>query len=224
MSAVLERSEVSMLHGERSDVLKALKKSHAEKLLVVQADHFQATDFELFAGNISHLALAMRELFTEEFDQKLMTQMVETLARGPVAKPHLLREAAMEVSARKAILNSGDWLTAAQVSELAGFSSSNPSAQPNKWKSQGQIFAIKHNGLDYYPGFALNADAGYRPLKAMAKIIAIFSGEKDGWGMAFWFQSDNSYLGGLKPQDLLASKPDSVVDAALDEVEEVAHG
>lgn len=224
MNAVIENSEVSMLSGERGDVLKALKKSQAEKLLVVQVDHFQPKEFEHFADNIGQLAMSLREYFTEEFSQKKMQELVENFAPSQVAKPHLLREAVMESRARKAVLNSGDWLTAAQVAELAGFSPRNPSAQPNKWKSQGQIFAISHKGTDYYPGFALNPDTDYRPYKMMAKIIAVFSGAKHGWGMAYWFQSANSFLGGQKPQDLLARKPERVLDAAYDALEEVAHG
>ncbi|AJY52406.1 hypothetical protein KO116_03941 [Halomonas sp. KO116] len=42
--------------------------------------------------------------------------------------------------------------------------------------------------------------------------------------MAFWFQSANSYLGGLKPQNLIVTDPDLVIDAALDEVQEILHG
>lgn len=224
MSAVMEKCEVSMLSGERGDVLKALKKSHAEKLLVVQVDNFQPKEFEHFAGNIGQLAMSMREYFTEEFNQKKMQALVETFAPSQVAQPHLLREAVMETRARKAVLSSGDWLTAAQVAELAGFSPRNPSAQPNKWKSQGQIFVISNKGVDYYPGFALDPDAEYRPYKMMAKIIAIFSGAKHGWGLAFWFQSANSFLGGQKPQDLIASDPERVIEAAYDALEEVVHG
>ncbi|MGY3505077.1 hypothetical protein [Bradyrhizobium sp. USDA 4471] len=41
--------------------------------------------------------------------------------------------------ARKRVLETGDWMTAAQVAKIAGFSASNPSAQPNKWKKDGQI-------------------------------------------------------------------------------------
>ncbi len=42
--------------------------------------------------------------------------------------------------------------------------------------------------------------------------------------MAYWFRSDNSFLGGKRPQDLLASGPDRVIEAAMDEVQEIAHG
>lgn len=130
----------------------------------------------------------------------------------------------MLVQARKAVLESGDWLTAAEVAQLAGLSSRNPSAQPNKWKKRGLIFAIPHNGVDYFPGYGLDRDAGFRPLKAMAKVIMAFSGRKDGWGMAYWFRSDNSFLGGKRPQDLLATAPERVIAAAQDEAQEIAHG
>lgn len=122
------------------------------------------------------------------------------------------------------MIESGHWATAADISKLAGYSLSNPSAQPNRWKKQAAIFAIKFNGTDYYPTFALDKDADYRPYKAMADIIAIFKGHKSEWGMAFWFQSVNSYLGGKRPQDLLASEPERVIEAALDEIQGVLHG
>ncbi|MGP9579955.1 hypothetical protein ACT3TQ_05900 [Halomonas sp. AOP12-C2-37] len=98
------------------------------------------------------------------------------------------------------------------------------SVHPAQWKQQGDIFTINDHGTDYYPAFGLEKDAGYRPYRVMSKIIDIFKEDKDGWGMAFWFQSINSYLGGLRPQDLIATDPDLVIDAALDEVRGVTHG
>lgn len=151
-------------------------------------------------------------------------RLAEVLVPRTPLSPRLLKEAAMLVQARKAVLESGDWLTAAEVAQLAGQSTRNPSAQPNTWKKQGQIFAITHNRVDYFPGYGLDREAGLRPLKAMAKVIEIFAGHKDGWGMAYWFRSDNSLLGGKRPQGLLAIDPDRVIEAALDEVQGIAHG
>lgn len=130
----------------------------------------------------------------------------------------------MLVQARKAVLESGDWLTSADIAQVAQLSNRNPSAQPNKWKKQGQIFAISHGGVDYFPGYGLDPDVGYRPLKALAKVIQAFGAHKDGWGMAYWFRSDNSFLGGQRPQDLLASAPDRVIAAAQDEIQGIVHG
>ena len=138
--------------------------------------------------------------------------------------PRLLKEAGMLVAARKAVLASDDWLNAAELAQLAGLSPRNPSAQPNKWKKQGQIFAIHHNGVDYFPGYGLDPDNAFRPLKALAGILAVLAPHKDGWGMAYWFMSVNGFLGGQRPQDLLSTDPDCVLAAARDEVMGVLHG
>ncbi|WP_225920046.1 antitoxin Xre/MbcA/ParS toxin-binding domain-containing protein [Pseudomonas vanderleydeniana] len=130
----------------------------------------------------------------------------------------------MLVQARRAVLKSGDWLTAAEVALLVGLNTRYPSAQPNKWKQQGLIFAISHRGVDYFPGYGLDPDADFLPAQALAKIIEVFAGHKDCWGMASWLHSDNSMLGGKRPQELLTSAPDRVIAAALDEVQEIAHG
>ena len=153
-----------------------------------------------------------------------MQRLAEALVPPAPASPRLLREAAMLVAARKAVLASGDWLSATELASLAGFSPRNPSAQPHKWTRQGQIFAIHHKGIDYFPGFGLDPDRGFRPLKALADVIGILAGHKDGWGMAYWFQSVNGFLGGKRPQDLLATDPDRVIAAARDEVLGVLHG
>ena len=139
-------------------------------------------------------------------------------------KPSSVREAEMEEKARRAVIKSGDWLTAAEISQLPGASSRHDSTQPVQWKQHGDIFTINVHGIDYYPAFGLEKDAGYRPYSVMSKIIEIFKDDKDGWGMAYWFQSVNSHLGGLRPQDLMATDPDLVTGAALDEDQGITHG
>lgn len=54
--------------------------------------------------------------------------------------------------------------------------------QPNKWKRQQQIFAIHHNGVDYFPGYGLDPGGDWRPCKALNSILEVFGDEKDGWG------------------------------------------
>ncbi len=130
----------------------------------------------------------------------------------------------MLAQARRAVLDSGDWLTAAQVVRLAGLSTRKPSAQPSEWKQQGQIFAIHHNGVDYFPGYGLDRDAGFTPIRVMARIIETFANRKDGWGMAYWFSSLNSFLGGQRPQDVLGTQPERVIEVCRDEIQEIAHG
>ena len=187
-------------------------------------DHIKPNVFEALAENFANLASSMYVVLQERQGLNSLERLAEVFVTRKPPSPRLLKEAAMLVQARKAVLESGDWLNAADIAQVAQLSTRNPSAQPNKWKKQGQIFAINHGGVDYFPGYGLDPDTSYRPLKALAKVIEIFEGYKDSWGMAYWFRSDNSFLGGKKPQDLLASVPDRVIDAALDEIQGIAHG
>ena len=66
---------------------------------------------------------------------------------------------------------------------------------------------------DYFPPYALDPSTDYRP----AQGLAAFLGRKDGWGLAYWFASVNSFIGGKRPQDLL-------IAAAQDDVAGVLHG
>lgn len=222
--SVTEQSGVSTLVGTPKEARASLSRSHADRVLVVSFDHIKPNVFEALAENFANVASSMYEVLQERQDLNSLERLAEVFVTRKPPSPRLLKEAAMLVQARKAVLESGDWLTAADIAQVAQLSTRNPSAQPNKWKKQGQIFAINHGGVDYFPGYGLDPDTSYRPLKALAKVIEIFEGHKDSWGMAYWFRSDNSFLGGQKPQDLLASVPDRVIDAALDEIQGIAHG
>ena len=129
----------------------------------------------------------------------------------------------MILEAKTAILNSGDFLPANEVAKLAGVSAVNPTLQPNKWKRDQDIFAIRHGREDYFPLYALNPD-DHQPRKQMAEILRIFGDAKDGWGLAFWFAALNSFLDDERPQDVLAVDPDRVIAAAKDEMAGVQHG
>jgi hypothetical protein len=146
-----------------------------------------------------------------------------TTADERTHEPNLiLREAAMQANARQAVLQSGDLVTAVQVAEAAGLSARRSSAQTTAWVKQGRLFAIRHDGVDYFPGYALDDD--YRPLEVVSEVVKAFETKKDGWGLAYWLHSDNSFLGGARPQDLLRDDPEGVVAAARDEAQEVANG
>lgn len=222
--SVTEPSGVSTLVGTPKEARASLSRSHADRVLVVSFEHIKPNVFEALAENFANVASSMYEVLQERQDLNSLERLAEVFVTRKPPSPRLLKEAAMLVQARKAVLESGDWLNAADIAQVAQLSTRNASAQPNKWKKQGQIFAINHGGVDYFPGYGLDPDTSYRPLKALAKVIEIFEGHKDSWGMAYWFRSDNSFLGGKKPQDLLASVPDRVIDAALDEIQGIAHG
>ncbi|WP_258953892.1 integrase [Yersinia similis] len=120
------------------------------------------------------------------------------------------------------ILADSVWLTARELSEKASFKSTNPSAGPNRWKSAGRIFALQLNGKDKYPEYAL--DEGFRPIPVVKQVISLLGEKKTPWGLAIWFGSENSWLGGKKPKDVLATMPMQVLRAAQAESEGGTHG
>lgn len=224
MSTIADHPGVSTLVGTPKEVQAHLGKSRADRVLAVAFDRISPEAFKALAENVSNVTSSMFDVLLERQDRGSLELLAEALVPRAPLPPRLLKEAAMLVRARKGVLESGDWLTAADIAQLAGLSTRNPSAQPNKWKKQGRIFAIRHGGVDYFPDYGLDRKSGFRPLKALAGIIEMFAEHKDGWGMAYWFRSDNSFLGGKRPQDLLASAPKRVIAAAMDEVQEIAHG
>ena len=218
-----ERLDVSIFVGTHQEVRNKLDQLPAKHLLVVSFDHVKESDPSVVIQAFVSMG-AMLSAVVERHDKEFMEQLAGLLVPRTPPSPRLLREAAMQIRARKAALESGDLVTASQIVELAGLSALNASAQPNKWKKLGQIFAVHHNGVDYFPGYGLDPETGFRPLKVLATVIKAFEGIKDGWGLAYWFSSDNSFLGGKRPQDVLKFNSERVIAAAIDEVEEVADG
>ena len=226
MSATLDHPEqigIAAITGSPEEVRRQLDGVDAGQVVAFTVPHGVSRETNAIVGTFKNLAPFVRKMLVKSHRESLES-IVEALVPKMVPEPHELKQAAMLARARTAVLQSRDWMTAPQIAEVAGFSATNPSAQPGKWKREGAIFAIRHNGIDYYPTFGLDASKGYRPLKAMAPVIEVLRAMKDEWGMAYWFQSANSYLGGKRPQDLLTSEPQQVLAAAVDEVQEVAHG
>ena len=219
----LELSGFGSITGTPEQVRKSLDGLGAEQVIALTLAHGSAAAVRALAETVVSIAPLVRAIL-EQRQKKALASIIEALVPEAPVPQHMLIEARMTAEARKAVLESGDWLTAAEIAKAAGFSASNPSAQPNKWKKNGLVFAIRHRGVDYFPNYALDPAAGYRPVKELAKILAVFKGRKDDWGLAYWFASINSFLGGMRPQDALRTSPDRVVAAAEDELAGVAHG
>jgi hypothetical protein len=223
MTAIHEPTEFDTLVGTPLEVRRRLDKFKAEQVIVVPLAHAGVQQAGMLAQTLTTVVAFIGAALREQNEQTLKALVNALVPKAPPT-PTLLREAAMLARSRKAVLEGADWLTAAKLAELAGLSSTNPSTQPNKWKREHRIFAINHNGIDYFPGYGLDAEAGWRPRKNLKPVLEVFGDNKDGWGLAYWFLSANSFLGGRRPQDVLAAEPERVLAAAKDEVEGVAHG
>jgi hypothetical protein len=216
-------SGFATLTGTPKQVREQLERLDAEQVIALTLEHGSGPAVRALAETFKSIAPLIKTIL-EQRQRKALDAILEALVPQVPLPQHALIEARMTAEARKAVLESGDWLTAAEVAKVAGFSTSNPSAQPNKWKKEGLIFAIRHLNIDYFPSYALAPTMGYRPVKAMAEVLKIFQGKKDDWNLAYWFASDNSFLGGKRPQDLLATRPERVLAAAEDEVAGALHG
>lgn len=152
-----------------------------------------------------------------------LAHLVAALLPKEMLSPMLLKEVQMQLRAKEAVLASGDWLSVADLASIGGQSVKNTKAQLRKWMRDGAIFSIRHSGVEYFPGYALEPLREYRPYHALKKVIAQFAGTGDGWGLALWFHSRNSFLGGRSPRELLAKHSDQVVAAAADVMLGVVH-
>jgi hypothetical protein len=222
MSNVKQIRQVTpmVMSGTGHDVIELLHKSPNRRTVAVSfADDEQVAAAESVFQRVAEFLPQLIGQRQEDTLKKFVSIFLTDVAPSKAAR----EQARMLIDAKTAILNSGDFLPANEVAKIAGFSASNPSVQPNKWKRNRDIFAIQQGRDDYFPLYALNPD-DHRPRKQMAEILRIFGDAKDGWGLAFWFAALNSFLDDERPQDVLAIDPDRVIAAAKDEMDGVQHG
>jgi hypothetical protein len=207
--------------GTGRQVIQLLHRSPAQRTVAVSLpNNEQGVAAEIVLNRVVEFLPQLIEQSQQDNLKKILSALLPDVAPSEAA----MAQARMLIDARSTILKSGDFISAGEVSKLAGYSQTNPSVQPNKWKRNRAIFAIEHKGDDFFPLYALNPDDNYRPRKEVAEVLSIFGDSKDGWGLAFWFAGLNSFLDDERPQDLLASAPEQVLAAARDEMTEVQLG
>ena len=138
-------------------------------------------------------------------------QLVDLMLGDHSPTPIDITKARMKAGALRAVFSGTEWLTAAQIAELAGLGQGNRSGAANRWKQRRKVFALQHDGQDHYPRYLLDDD--FRPLPAAEQVLEVLQG----FGanrLASWFESRNGLLGGQRPRELLASDPERVVEAA----------
>ncbi|WLH29939.1 hypothetical protein [Pseudomonas canadensis] len=135
-----------------------------------------------------------------------------------------LRAAMLVEEGKRRIISSGDWVTPAELVELTAQTVDELTPDVYSLLREGRIFAIGYGGVDYFPTFAFDAYGSYQPVPGLKAVIEVLATRKDAWGMAFWFGSSNSYLGGRQPKEVLRTDLGIVLDAARDEVCGILHG
>lgn len=208
--------------GSAQELAPSLENSEAKALVFVS--HFQGDDER--TKTVFETLKRAYELIDDLIDKKRENSweaLIRALMPDVPLTSNKVIEAKMFAQAMKVILESGDFAKAADIAEVAHFSMSNPSSQPNRWKKAGLIFAVPYKGVDLYPLYALELKKGAKPLPVMEKVLQVLA-NKDDWQKAFWFGSVNTYLRNRMPKDLLKSKPREVLRAAEIEASGVQHG
>lgn len=147
-------------------------------------------------------------------------QLVDLLVGDVSLTPVDMKRARLEAQALRAIRHSTEWLTAAEIADLADLGPANPIGTVSRWKQQGRIYALRQGGKDYYPKYALGPD--FRPLPVIKEIMAVLAGY-DPELLAGWFDSTSRFLGGKRPRELLATEQALVLAAARNMIEVQEH-
>lgn len=130
----------------------------------------------------------------------------------------------MLAEARGMILRNGDWVTAADLSQLTGLEPTALAAGLRAWLREGRLISVSDRHQTYFPVFAFGDETPRQPSTEFGAVVKVLSPQKDAWGLAFWFASSNHWLGGQRPIDLLRSSPERVCSAAQEEVTGPLHG
>lgn len=131
-----------------------------------------------------------------------------------VPMPRMLIDAKTQNAAKIAQIKRGDFLTLKQLSGVAQLFPRSPKVLTRKWQRDRTIFSFDHNGLEYFPAYALIAENILSPNPIIAKTLEIFKTSKTGWDCALWFATPNEILKALRPKDILKTNPDNVIAAA----------
>ena len=214
-------SSLKVQEGVASKVLPSLAHEQETVLVFISKDANSGANRLRFSV-LKQVAERIDTLIAERSEQK-WNALVEALTPDVELSHNRVVEAEMLAEGRRIVLESGDFVKAAAIANAADFSSKNPSSQPNRWKRNGQIFAIHYKGVDLYPSYALDHSDGVRPLPSLAPILSELA-DKDDWQKAFWFESPNSYLSNCKPKSLLRTRVEDVLRAAKIEAVGVQHG
>ncbi len=184
--------------------------------------HPDITDRAALISNVDDTELLAEALALVKSFQRRRERMEKTIeAMLPAGLPSKVEvlQARRSAEARETLLQEFGALTSAEVADLAGSKARNRAALANRWRKEGQIFAVTHRGQIYYPGFQFGSDG--RPVPVVAEVLRLLNDRSEGWPLALWFDAANGWLDGARPVDLLISEPNRVIEAARSEAEEL---
>jgi hypothetical protein len=139
-----------------------------------------------------------------------------------VPTPAAVLQARRNAEARSALLAEFGALRSQEVADFAESRASNRAALANRWRAENRVVAVPVGDELLYPGFQFNAEGKPKPAIGGTLDLLRSDPHTTDWQMALWFVTPTSWLGGIRPVDLLDKDPDAVIDAARREVSDLA--
>jgi len=202
----------------------AKRSNDAIQALVVRIDSMREAS-RLIIGELSRTFTGPRDkkltLHVREAINKLERQSIQELVDEVEPKRPRATRIDLEKRAIDAVLQGTEWNSAAEIGQRLDERAANPHAAVSRWQQSGRIFGIDHRGKKIYPAYIF--DATWQPLPEVKKILAALDGYSP-FRIAAWFESTNSFLGGKRPREVIASAPEAVVAAAEDHKVGAVHG
>lgn len=191
---------------ERGEEIEARRGSEAASL--------EDQPAELAIAETSRLILACSQMIDGLARQRRDTErLIEAmLPESPVPTPPTVLQARRNAAAREALISEFGLLSSSDVASQAGSRAKNKASLANRWKQEGRILSVPHQGSTYYPAFQFDAEG--KPRQSVAGVLKALGTKLSDWGLALWFTGRYGWLGDRRPVDLLATEPDRVVAAA----------
>jgi len=137
--------------------------------------------------------------------------VLEQILPRDIPPPSRLLQVRRNAQARTNLAAEFGLFSSAELAELRGAATGNPSSEPGRWLREQRVFSV--NAPDRrFPGFQF--DNTGRPRPVVAEVLAVLGELLQGWELALWFVGPNPNLEGRRPVDLIDADPDGVVDAA----------
>ena len=214
----------AIMYGDRDDVVADIQRRHAKCVIAVEVSSAQqGSELQHYLTDAIEFLAQSRQDKLERTRERWFRAYLENWAENTALPENLQIEAQMAARAQARVLKSNEFYKALDINKLTSASVRNPSGALNRWKQNHQIFAIERKGTDYYPIYALSQEDGYKPYPEMKEILKTL-GTKTSWGLAFWFDSPNSYLRNRSPKELMKTDRQLVLAAARNEAAGVLHG
>ena len=125
-----------------------------------------------------------------------------------------LEQARLLNAARAGLLKSGSAITTAMYAEGAGISEDAARARVKRYRAARRLVTVSHDGEALIPTFQLGPDYSLEPVAARAVTVLLEAGLGP-WAIWDWAQTQNGWLDGGIPAEVIRAGDVAAVDRAL---------